>query len=229
MQKEIKIFGRSLTITLRNEGDWAIAHELFLDHQYRYCDQVIRQAVNPIIDVGGHLGFFSLYAALLNPRVPIYAFEPHEGNFGLLKENLKQNRIQNVHPKNLAVASAIGQTTLHLSQEDLNHSTTHAIEPTGATQKVQTTTLERIMEKNRIETCDLLKMDCEGAEFEIIYNTPKAIFDRISHIFLEYHDWVEGQSSEELRQFLKNQGYRVEKYPNHKMRELGFFWCQKVG
>src|SRR3989338_6433421 len=122
MQKEIKIFGRSLTITLRNEGDWAIAHELFLDHQYRYCDDVIQRTANPIIDIGGHLGFFALYAALLNPRGPIYSFEPHEGNFGLLKENLKQNRIKNVHPKNLAVAATVGQTTLQLSQEDLNHS-----------------------------------------------------------------------------------------------------------
>ncbi|MFH0820317.1 MAG: FkbM family methyltransferase [Candidatus Peregrinibacteria bacterium] len=227
MQKEIRLFGRPLAITIRNDGDWAIAHELFLDHQYRFCDEVIRKATNPIIDIGGHLGFFALYAALLNPNVPIYSFEPHEGNFTLLKENLKQNHILNAHPRQLAVSNAVGQAELYLSQEDLNHSTTCAIEPTGATQKVQTTTLERIMEKNGIGRCDLVKMDCEGAEFEILYNTPKTIFDRIPHIFLEYHDWVEGQSSEKLKQFLKNQGYRVEKYPNHKMKELGFLWCSK--
>ncbi len=227
-QKEIRIFGKTIWVTLRNEGDWAIANELFLDHQYRFCDDDLRRTANPIIDIGGHLGFFALYAALLNPVVPIYSFEPHEGNFALLKENLKQNRVKNVVAKNLAVASTVGQTTLQLSQEDLNHSTTRAIEPTGATQKVQTTTLERILEKNRIETCGLLKIDCEGAEFEILYNTPKSIFDRIPHIFLEYHDWVGGQSSDALRQFLKNQGYHVEKYPNHKMRELGFLWCTTV-
>ena len=71
MEKEIKIFGKLLNLTLRNEGDYAIAHELFLDHQYRFCDDVMRKTKNPIIDIGGHLGFFSLYAAVLNPVVPI--------------------------------------------------------------------------------------------------------------------------------------------------------------
>lgn len=227
MQKEIRIFGQRLLITTRNDGDWAVAHELFLDHQYRFCDEVIRRTANPIIDIGGHLGFFSLYAATLNPRVPIYAFEPHEGNFALLKENLKNNRIKNVVPKQLAVAATIGQTELKLSQEDLNHSTVRAIEPTGLTQSVQATTLERIFEKNRIEHCDLVKLDCEGAEFEILYTTPKAILDRMSHIFMEYHDWVEGENSRELQQFLTHQEFRVEKYPNHKMKELGFLWCKK--
>ncbi len=228
MQKEIRLFGKTLQISLRNDGDWAIAHELFLDRQYRFCDEVIRKAANPIIDIGGHLGFFALYAALLNPKVPIYSFEPHEGNFALLKENLKTNRVRNVVPKQLAVSDTVGQAELYLSREDLNHSTTRAIEPTGATQKVQTTTLERIMEKNGIAQCDLLKMDCEGAEFKILTSTPPTIFRRIRHIFLEYHDWVEGESSEKLKDFLKNQGYRVEKYPNHKMRELGFLWCIKL-
>jgi hypothetical protein len=99
------------------------------------------------------------------------------------------------------------------------------LEPTGETQKVQTTTLEGIFEKNRIEKCDLLKLDCEGSEFKIIYSTPKGIFDKISHIFLEYHDWIEGESSKELKNFLEKMRYKVKKYPNPKMSELGFLWC----
>lgn len=227
MEKEIKIFGKRVILTMRNEGDYAIAHELFLDHQYRFCDEVIRKTQNPIIDIGGHLGFFSLYASLLNPIVPIYSFEPHDGNFALLKENLKQNHIKNVVPKALAVSDKIGQIELQLSQEDLNHSTIRAIEPTGKTQKVQTTTLERIFEKNRIGRCDLVKLDCEGAEFEIFYSTPKTIFERITNIFLEYHDWIPGHNSEELKRFLEKMGFKVQKYPNYKIRELGFLWCQK--
>jgi len=219
---------------MRNEGDLAIANELFLDHQYQYCDEVIRQA-DPmpdgrqacIIDIGGHLGFFSLYASLLNPRVPIYAFEPHDGNYELLKTNLKENRVKNVTPRRLAVSDRAGEAELLISAEDLNHSLNKAIEPTGEIQKVQTTTLERIMEKNRIERCDLLKMDCEGAEFEIIYGTPVDLFKKIDHIFLEYHDWIQGGDSRKLQQYLEKLGYKVQRIQNSRMKELGFLWCRR--
>jgi len=212
---------------MRNEGDYAIAHELFLDHQYRFCDDAIKKAKNCVIDIGGHLGFFSLYASLLNPTVPIYSFEPHIGNYELLKENLKANHVKNVQSKQLAVSDKVEQVQLQLSKEDLNHSILTAIEPTGATQPVQTTTLERIFQKNNIGHCDLIKIDCEGSEFRLIYATPQSIFDKVSNIFLEYHDWIEGENSEELKRFLERKGFRVSKYPNNKMNELGFLWCEK--
>jgi hypothetical protein len=99
-----------------------------------------------------------------------------------------------------------------------------AIEPTGEHQKIQTTTLERIFNKNRIEKCDLLKMDCEGSEFKIIYNAPKELFKKIDQIYLEYHDWTEDGKSSELKQYLKQLGYKVQQFPNHKMKELGFLY-----
>lgn len=239
MQKIVKIFGWEVILNLRNEGDYAIASELFLERQYRFCDTAIREARNAVIDIGAHLGFFSLYASILNSKVPIYAFEPHEGNFALLKENLHLNHAGNVTPKQVAVAGAVGQATLLLSREDLNHSLTHAIEPTGVTQKVQTTTLERIFEKNRLGRADLVKIDCEGGEFEILYSTPPELLGRIGALFIEYHDWVPayanasagrpGQSGGELKKFLEGRGFRVEKYPNTRIRELGFLWCESIG
>ena len=227
MKKESKIFGKNVVLNMRNDGDLAIANELFLDHQYRFCDDVIKKAKDCIIDIGGHLGFFSLYASILNSDVPIYSFEPHIGNYEILKQNLKDNRIKNVHPKQLAVSDKVGESELQISKEDLNHALSDAIEPTGEIQKVQTTTLERIFSKNVSGQCDLIKIDCEGAEFALIYATPDEILDRVSNIFLEYHDWIPGQNSNELKQFLEKKGFKVEKYPNNKIKELGFLWCTK--
>ncbi len=226
-QKEIKIFGKTINIFTRNEGDYAIAYELFLDHQYQYCDEVIKKAENAVIDIGGHLGFFSLYTSLLNEKVPIYAFEPHVGNFEMLKKNLKENRVRNVTAKNVAVSGEIGEVELQISQEDLNHSVTGALEPTGETQAVHATTLEHIFKKNRLEKVELIKIDAEGSEFNILYNTPDDIFKKIENMFIEYHDWTPEQNHMELREFLLNKGFKVEKYPNNKIKELGFFWCHR--
>ena len=212
---------------MRNDGDLAIANELFLDHQYRYCDDVIRNAKDAVIDIGGHLGFFSLYASVLNSNVPIYTFEPHIGNYKILKQNLKDNRIKNVKSRQLAVSDRVHQTELQIAKEDLNHALSDALEPTGETQVVQTTTLERIFEKNNIRHCELMKVDCEGAEFRLMYATPSDIFDKVSNIFLEYHDWVKGENSNELKRFLEKQGFKVQKFPNNRIKELGFFWCNK--
>lgn len=225
MQKSFKFLGHEINLTLRNDGDFYVANELFLDHQYRFCDETIRKAKDCIIDVGGHLGFFSIMANLINANVPIYTFEPHIGNYELLKENLKNNRIKNVYPKNLAVSDSVGEMELQLSKEDLNHSLIKAIEPTGIIQKIQTTTLERIFQKNRIEKCDLLKLDCEGGEFKIIYSANEALFKKISSIFLEYHDWCGEGTGADLKNYLTKMGYKVEKYPNNKKPQLGFLWC----
>ncbi len=228
MQKEVKIFGKTATLHMRNDGDYAIAHELFLDHQYRQCDEVIRKASHSIIDIGGHLGFFSLYASLLNSKVPIYSFEPHSGNYELLKKNLKENRVKNVTPRNLAVSNQAGQVDLLISQEDLNHSIVHAIEPTDEVQKVQSTTLEKILSRQDLGQVDLLKIDSEGAEFSIIEDSPSTVFKRVSNIFLEYHDWVPGGDHRRLKKFLEGQGYKVQNFPNSKMPELGFLWCWRI-
>lgn len=214
-------------LNMRNDGDYAVANELFLDHQYRYCDEVIKGANQAVIDIGGHLGFFSLYASLLNSSVPIYAYEPHIGNFELLKKNLKDNRVRNVTAKNLAVSDKLEEVNLLISKEDLNHSLVHAIEPTDEVQKVQTITLERILDRHRLGQVDLLKIDCEGAEFAILEDAPKSVYDRVSNIFLEYHDWVPGKNHRDLKKILEAQGFKVQDFPNSKMKELGFLWCQK--
>lgn len=225
MQKEIKLFGKPLILNFRNEGDQAIADEVLQEREYRFCEEVIKSATSAVVDVGGHLGFFSLYASVLNSKVPIYTFEPHVGNYALLKENLKQNRIKNVFPKNLAVSSQLGDVELKISQEHLNHSIVHAIEGTGEMQKIGAITLEKIMERNRLEQVDLLKMDCEGAEFDILEKAPSSVFKKIRSIVLEYHDWVPDGDHQRLKKYLETQGYRVIDYPNHKMKALGFLWC----
>jgi len=227
MRKEVKIFGKNLTLSIRNDGDHAIANELFLDHQYKYCDEIIKKATKAVIDIGGHLGFFSLYASVLNSVVPIYTYEPHTGNFAILKENLKQNRIKNVFPKNLAVAGHEGEVELHISREDLNHSIVHAIEDTDERQKVGAITLEKIINRHDLGQVDLLKIDAEGAEFQILIDTPKEVLAKVSNIFLEYHDWMPENNHNTLKTLLISLGFIVEDYPNYKMPKLGFLWCRR--
>jgi FkbM family methyltransferase len=230
IQKELHVFGKTFRLSLRNDGDVAVADEVLVNRNYRFCEEVIKKATGCVIDIGGHLGFFSLMASALNAKVPIYCYEPYSGNYAIMKKNFKDNHIQNVFPKQVAVSNQVGEAQLKLSKEDLNHSLIMAIEPTGQNEKVQTTTLEHIFEKNRIERCDLLKLDCEGSEYDILGTVSKPLFSRIGHIFLEYHDWNRAQGrakSQDLQNYLKSVGYKIQRFPNARMPELGYLWATK--
>ncbi len=103
----------------------------------------------------------------------------------------------------------------------------HAIDPTDEVQKVQTITLEKILDRHRIGQVDLLKIDCEGAEFAILEDSPSKVLYKVSNIFLEYHDWVPGADHRRLKTLLESRGFRVQDFPNSKIKELGFLWCKK--
>ena len=53
---------------------------------------------------------------------------------------------------------------------------------------IESTTLENIIKENNINNIKLLKIDCEGSEYEILYNTPKEILNLIKYMRGEFHE-----------------------------------------
>ena len=52
-------------------------------------------------------------------------------------------------------------------------------------------------------------MDCEGAEYEIFFNTPLEVFEIIDRIAMETHDNINGHYHSEIKEFLEKQGFYV--------------------
>lgn len=63
--------------------------------------------------------------------------------------------------------------------------------------------------KKGIDRCNLLKLDCEGSEYEIILNIPDTLFGKIDNIIVEVHP-VQGYSSEKIGSFLTDHGYIID-------------------
>ena len=137
-----------------------------------------------IIDIGAHIGLFSLLASQLCKTGKILSFEPAHENFDLFVSNLKLNHAENILPFNMAVSKNSGKLNLFLN----NDQSAHSIFSTGSESiNVESTSLQKIFDDNEISSCKLLKLDCEGAEYEIVDSLPLEYLNRIQNLVIEYH------------------------------------------
>lgn len=139
-----------------------------------------------VVDIGAHIGSFSIYAALLAKQGKIYAYEPTPENFRLLKHNLKLNQINNIVTFNLIVFAGKGRKRIYLTDSSGTSSVFgrqgqkfHTVKAVG---------LKDIFDDNNLRKINFLKIDCEGSEYDILFNTPKKYLDRIDKIAMEYHE-----------------------------------------
>lgn len=137
-----------------------------------------------IIDIGAHIGLFSLYASQFCTDGKIYSFEPMKLNFDLLSFNINLNKIKNIKSFQKAVSNESGILKLYLNSDGAAHS----VFQKGETyEDVESTTLKEIMDSNDIGFCNLLKLDCEGSEYIILNSLPESYYQRIQNIVMEYH------------------------------------------
>jgi len=181
-----------------------------------------------IIDIGANIGAFSIFAAKKYPKSRIFSYEPDEKNFEKLKKNLSVNGIENVKIFNYAVGKDNGKMFL-FSNLDGSFGTvgSSTIEEGPIKKEVQSINLENILKINKIDFCDLLKLDCEGAEYDILYSSNKETFDKIDLISLEYHN-LQGHKGTNLEVFLKNLGYDVKLFTNKNNKKFGFIYAYKL-
>lgn len=194
-------------------------------HDY-FLDTKISNQAN-IIDVGANIGAFSIFAAINYPESKIYCFEPDYQNYQKLVKNLNLNKIKNVRTFNIAIGKKEGKIKLY-SDSNGNFGTigssTIKVSPTSV--EINCEILNDVLVENRIGTCDLLKLDCEGAEYDIIFSLNQDSIKRIKYIVLEYHHTPNYQGKD-LIGCLKNQGYQVKIIPNKINKNYGFIYARK--
>ena len=218
MRRKFKIFGKDGEVELRDEADMSVFEEIFVDRDYRMVEGILEKA-QVVVDVGAHAGFFSLYARMANADAKIYAFEPAADNFQMMKENHKMNRVKDVVLKNVAVAGEDGQRQFVLSGDSHNHS----FFGKGETIEVRAISLNTIFERYRLDEVDLVKMDCEGAEFEILESFEK--FGQVKAFYLEFHEYQPGMERDKLLNLLRNEGYKCQIFPSRYDSRMGFVFA----
>jgi FkbM family methyltransferase len=219
---EVTTRGNKLTFSVPTWSLYMVFKEIFMSDFYRMEELVKLLPQNPtIIDIGGNAGYFNMMLFSQIKAARVFAYEPIVENCTLFRENVKRNTITNnkVNIFNMAVTgSPIDEVTIYKEVENDNSVTasiyTDFADHNHNVIKVKAITLQQIIESNNLESIDLLKLDCEGSEYPIIYETPKFVWNKVKVVFMEDHPLdKEKRNHEAAVSFLKTLGFTCSSLP----------------
>jgi FkbM family methyltransferase len=197
----IDIAGVELTVR-----DWegsnvlAIVPKEILDDDYKLTAIDFRPG-DVVVDIGANIGIVALYLAKKYPDIRIVAIEPVPTTFRHLRENIELNGVRNITALNCAVTDDGRDLRMIVNPGHSGGSTGHLRnmkQPGHFNLKVKSRTLDGIFAEFVPNRCRLLKIDCEGAEYEILSSA--RCLDRVDHLGIEINH----------NQFLASQGHTPE-------------------
>lgn len=184
-------------------NDFEVIHDIFSSGCY---ETGIKDA-KVIIDIGSHIGSYSIYASNLYKDARIYAYEPCQENYALLLLNRKINNARNIKAFNLGISPKRGKERLFMGDNTGRHS---MVNKTKDYEEMNCITLKDVFELNNIKDCSILKMDIEGAEYDILFNAPHWLFNKTGTIIMEWHRHNK-YGKNDLKIFLARKGFEIVK------------------
>jgi FkbM family methyltransferase len=169
----------------RHKGYWFHRNRRELDTMQRFAELV--SPGDTILDVGGHIGYMSVYFAhLVSPAGRVVVFEPGPNNLPFLRSNAKRHaQVQVVEQ---AVSDAVGSATFHI--ENLTGQNNSLLEDYHRMEEnkrvaytrsqescieVRCTTLDAFLAEQPPLRVSLVKVDVEGAELKVLRGMPRLL------------------------------------------------------
>lgn len=186
----VRIRGRPVTIRLLTP-DLAVAKECFGGE----LDSAIAAAkpaqYGLIVDAGGYIGTAAIMLAQAFPTARVVTLEPSRENFAILQQNIVG--FPNIIAVNKALGTVTGTTSLvNCRTGEWGYSTVqnpaHCRSPLPL-HDVDVTTLPELLEEYQAEGIDLLKLDIEGAEYELLNQSAQWI-DKTRVVIAELHPTI---------------------------------------
>jgi FkbM family methyltransferase len=204
-----------------NQTGYAVLESIFGKREYADYFPFYEDSV--IVDVGAHFGYFSLFATKnAGPDSKIFSFEPDPHNQRIMKQNLTDCGIFHVTLIEGAMGSAEGTLKLYGGSE-INRSIfrEYALGNGKEVAEVPVMTLAGWMQKHAIHHIDFLKLDCEGAEYDILFGATDELLAKIKTISMEFHDMKKREMTGlRLAERLRKAGFTIVKFV-HEPSNLG--------
>jgi FkbM family methyltransferase len=198
-----KVYYRSST------SDMTLIYEILLQSKYK-SEYFFPEEITPkvIFDIGGNIGITAIYLSKLFPDAVIYTFEPLTENFEIMEKNIQF--YQNIKAFNFGLGSENGNFKVYLSNDSENFGGV-SFYPNSFGNKVEPYVLcevkniNELIKKFNIESIDLIKIDTEGAEYDILTSLDDGVLRDTSWVTGELH----GNRDFELLDYLESLGFSI--------------------
>jgi len=174
-----------------------------------------------IVDIGANAGYFTLFALMKFVRPSLFAYEPIPASYTQLERHRRLNPGQSMKCFPMAVSGHGGEIALSFDAADpftTSATVFSSCAPAPDSLRVPSVTLQKIFEEHCLSRCDLLKIDCEGAEYDILYSSSSDVLKSIDQMAMEVHPGEgKDQNIGAMKAFLESQGFRIRQRPVGKL------------
>jgi len=167
-------------VFLQPKDNLFIYDEIFGDKGYEKFRKICTSDI--VVDVGAHVGLFSIKAA--SQAKCVLAIEPCKFNFELLLKNIRANHADNVTAVNAAVFNYDGTVNLFMQGQSGMHST---VKQSREAIPIRAVKLDSLLEESRFGKVTFLKIDTEGAEKQVLEGASHTITRDRPYVVMEYH------------------------------------------
>lgn len=198
------------------QGEWFTFYENVIRQDY-FKGIIPLKAGDCVIDIGANIGSFSVVAAQqVGPAGRVFSYEPDPLCVERLRHNVELNQLSNVSVMAAAVAGANGQAQLHRHHKSAFSSLFDGVDG-RVREHADAFDVELHGVNEVIERCgpsvQLMKVDCEGAEYDMFDALRPEVAERVRQIAMEVHA-VPGKSTDALCERLQALGFEVQQgYP----------------
>lgn len=217
-----------LQVVCPNRGGARFAvYELFADDAYRlrWFTRGLRD--DPVVlDLGGHIGSFSLAVSQLFPRARVDAYEPTPFTSGYLRRNIERNDLgDRLRVFESAISARAGVLVMAIAADGSAHNGVMLVGAPGMESiEVPSTALADAF-ATAPGPVDLVKFDIEGAEYEAILESASELWQPVQRVVMEYHR-MPGRSWADLEDFFAGVGLDVVRRDQHP-GEQGMAWLSR--
>jgi len=195
-----------LTARYGKVSDLFVLEEIYLEKLY---DGDYRGSF--VIDVGGYIGETALFFAQRGAR-RVFCVEPSPDNLRLLEQNISQSSFKD---KIVIIRAAIldkdGSVEFYMNNQRPSdnrvanyHDFMKYHTRSDLKYNVQAMSFQSLLEYTGLEEVDVVKLDCEGSEYDILLGTPDSVLKRVRKYIIEYHN-----GPDVLVRRLDDLGYKV--------------------
>lgn len=189
-------------------SDMTLIYEVLLKSEYK-SEYYLPTGFSPkiILDIGANIGITSIYLINKFPNAKIFSFEPLLENYDILKKNTENYK--NIKVFNFGLGKNNETLDIFLSDDSANFGGGSLFPEAGGTcnrkVKCEIRNIQDTLAELNIKAIDLIKIDTEGAEFDILTSLSNKYLQDVKWITGELH----GYKDFELLSYLQNFGFRI--------------------